>query len=247
MTRITASDLACTAIGIKPLGEPHVGHSTHCSFCAKTLHEGDLCTPFEPAKTFTDTLKTFPSGLICGACAAVTADQKTLRNFQRVVITREGIYPIGKDSHRSWLWLTPPEPPFAVVINHSTLGAYHFVWRTPVTLSKELICANIDDTLYWIDHGRLMKAVQVCNELLQAMSELKLKGAAIWKSPSRQGSSNGHGQLTAAVFELVRLRPELRSRVQFLQSLDAGIWIALASIIKKTPVDPEKPPVGVAD
>ena len=92
-----------------------------------------------------------------------------------------------------------------------------------------------------------MKAVQVCKELLSAMNELKLKGPMIWKSPSRQGSGYGHGQLAAAVYELVRLRPELRSRVQFLQSLDAGIWIALASIIKKTPVDPEKPPVGVAD
>lgn len=223
------------------MGEPHRHGSTTCTFCGKAIHEGDLAAPFEPGRSFTDTLKTFPSGVICGACATVTSSQPMLRNFQRVVITKEGLYPIGFDAHRAWLWLTPPEPPFAVVINHSTMGAYHYIWRTPVSMSKQLICANVDDTLVWIDRTVLIEAVNSCRELETLMKQMGVKKAQIWKSPNREGLGDGHGQLTASVYELAERAPQIRQKVDFLATLDAGVLIALASVIKSKPVDPVKP------
>ncbi|SFF33128.1 type IV CRISPR-associated protein Csf1 [Paracidovorax wautersii] len=241
MNRLTASDLACQALNVRPQGEPHRHGSTTCSFCGKAIHDGDPSAPFEPAKTFTDTLKTFPSGVICGACATVTSSQVMLRNFQRVVITNNGLYPIGTDANRAWLWMTPPEPPFVVVINHSTMGAYHYVWRTPVSMSKQLICANVDDTLMWIDQPALIEAVNVCRELEMLMKQIGMKKAQVWKSPSREGLGGGHGLLSAAVHDLAARSPQVQPKIDFLATLDAGVLVALASIIKSKPVDPVKP------
>lgn len=241
MNRVTASDLACQALRVPPIGEPHRGADAVCTCCAKPIRAGDPAASFEPAKTFTDTLKTFPSGLICGACAAVTSSQVMLRNFQRAVITRDGVYPIGTDANRAWMWLTPPEPPFAVVINHSTMGAYHYVWRTPVSMSKELICANVDDTLYWVDRPTLLKSVKVCNELLELMRKHGLKKAQVWRGPSREGRGSSHGLLTPAVHEVAGLEPHAKPLVEFLKNLDEGVLVALASIVKAKPVAPEKP------
>lgn len=245
MTAIqSASDVACAALRLSPIGMPYEGEACHCTYCAKRILRGDIATIFDPARTFTDTLQTaLSAGMICGSCAAVTQSQQVLRNFQRCVITLDGVYPIGSDENRSWLWLTPPEPPFVIVINHNILAAFHFVWRTPVTWSKKLMAANVDDAILWVNHAVLMEAVDKSHRFAQLLQESlgRKAPASVWAAPSREGYGPGHGALAKTAQALARTNPEAAQIAKFLSGLEPGVLVALASIVKSKPATPVKP------
>jgi len=59
-----------------------------------------------------------------------------MQKTQHACITRDHILPFHKLTHKKWLLLHPPEPPFVVLQSDAKLA--HMVWRTPVTISKDL-------------------------------------------------------------------------------------------------------------
>jgi CRISPR type IV-associated protein Csf1 len=153
-----ASELAAKALRIDPVGSKHTGPACVCGLCQRPITGGDLSAPMALPRTFMDHHKTARSAYVCGFCQATT-QQTTMRALQRACITADGIYNLGKDESRAWFWLTPPEPPYAVVINHSTLGAFHYFWRTPVTLDNRLVQLNVDGTVYEVRRQRVQKAL----------------------------------------------------------------------------------------
>ena len=57
-------------------------------------------------------------------------------NTQHVCITREHVLPMRQLAHKKWILLHPPEPPFVILQSDAPLA--HMLWRTPVTISKDL-------------------------------------------------------------------------------------------------------------
>jgi CRISPR type IV-associated protein Csf1 len=244
---IYTSELAASALKLKPLGKAHEGEPCSCAFCARALKRGDIVSPLDLPKTFTDFPNISASGMLCGYCAATTQSQTIMRALQRVLITREGVYSMGTDPARAWLWLTPPEPPFAVVINHSTLGCFHYFWRTPVTISKELIQVNVDGDILQVHRERVIKAINHANRLVDAANQPGQKKGLIATPFERldrtatSGPMLNHGTIRKDCLALAKENVDCAASVAYLSGLNMAELFALSSIFKSNPKPPEKP------
>lgn len=247
------SKLACQSLRLAPKGEKHNGEDTCCAMCRAPIRKGDIAAPLDLPRSFADQVHLLKeSQHLCGYCNTA-ADQDVLRAFQREVITEHGTYNLNHDTSRVWLWLTPPEPPFVLVINNSAaaFAAFHYVWRTPVTLSRDLIQAMMDGKVYQVRRPMLLQAIEDSRFLTQELNDMaaqgkKKKGKSVyahcWQFPDRKGKEDGHGVLTRTVHELEQTAA-VRAAIRRCQNLGEGELMALASIIKSKPVEPAMPPL----
>lgn len=245
---IYASELAAQALNLAPQGTPHAGEDTCCAMCARSIRVGDLSAKLRPSQSFTDWPSLTPSRHLCGWCD-VTTEQVNIRPLQRAVITSDGVYPLSTDDSRAWFLLTPPKPPYVVVIsNRSVLGAFHLHWRTPVTLDNNLILVRADDQLLSIRRPVLFKAMEDSLELAtlmhQARAEKKSRAALNtgarhpFIALDRSLSDPRHGRLREDALAAGAHRPELIAR---LRQLSQGELWALATLIKANAPVPTKP------
>lgn len=243
-----ASELACSAARIAPVGEPYAGEPCFCSMCARTISDGTPAVKRDLPKSFSDHETLRPSGHICGWCAAIVP-QRVLRGFQRALITKEGVYNLNKDEARAWLWLTPPEPPFAVVIHGgSALAAFHYVWRTPVTLDKRLIAVNFDGTIAHVRHAAIEKSMQMLEVLRShaAKDGHKKPLNSPFRNLDRANFANfnaGHGRLSDITLNLSSKFDACREAANFFAGLNNAELTALSAILKAKPVAPVRPPL----
>ena len=230
-----ASDLALAALKATPIGLPHSGEPTACSHCGKPIHAGDLCSPVSVGQFFSDTrdLAEF-SGIACGGCL-VLRTKKAMNGLSYAVLTPDGIYPIAKFAHKAWLFLEPPEPPFIAV--HTSATMQHLVWRTPVTLSKELIYLRRGADLFTLRPALIKRAVAAAQAIQQrrlandpkamlspyAAMDLKLRDAS-------------HGKLSPKALAVM----EADETDLFYRLSPGEVW-ALGHLLIKTPPVPEKP------
>lgn len=243
---IYPSEIAAQALGIKPVGAAHTEAECHCAMCARPITGGDLSVRKDLPKTFLDFPHLRPSDWLCGFCAATT-EQKTMRALQRCVITPKGVYPIGTDDARAWFWLTPPKPPFAVVINHSTTAAFHFFWRTAVTLDERLVAMNVDGVTYQVRRPRVLKALDHAAYLVEQDAKLaKKKGAmkspfmVLSRDPSKSPRS-ANGRVSPQALALAKTDPRCQEALDFLSTLTPGELIALSPMLKQNPATPSQP------
>lgn len=244
------SELAAKSLGIAAEGTPYAGPACRCIMCRRPIEEGDLHVIWEAKRSFADFHKLGAGNVVCGFCAATT-EQSVMRNFQRAVITEHGVYEIGSDAQRAWLWLTPPEPPFAVVINHNITGTFHYHWRTPVTLDKDLIRANIDGTIYDVRRTRVLQALEHSKVLIAALSqhattplkkEVKSPFVVLQRQPADVKSD--HGLLRSDIRALRVHSPEYAGAINFLDTLAPGELHALSPFLKQNPAEPITPPLN---
>lgn len=243
---IYASELAAKALGLAPEGAAHDGPDCICAMCQRPIHPGDISVQKELPRTFVDFGHLAPSDFLCGFCS-VTTHQDVMRDLQRCVITSQGIYNLNTDAARAWFWMTPPEPPFAVVINHSTMAAFHYFWRTPVTLDRAFVQMNVDGVLYQIRRDRVLKALDYAKVILDRAPVLE-KRKSIMKSPfvvlsrdptKKARGNNGHVAKDAIL--LAQTYPDCKEAVAFLQTMTPGELVALSPFLKQTPSDPIQP------
>jgi CRISPR type IV-associated protein Csf1 len=245
---IYTSELAAQALRLQPKGQPHAQSPCYCAMCARPIRTGDFSQKKDLGKTFLDFPFLRPSDWICGFCAATT-EQSVMRALQRCVITAEGVYPINTDDARAWLWLTPPKPPFAVVINHSTMAAFHYFWRTPVTLDEKLVSMNVDGVIYEVRRSKLTKALEHGAYLIEQDSKLeKKKGAlkspfvVLSRDPSKSArSANGH--ISPAALALAKTNEHCKEAVDYLANLTPGELIALSPMLKQNPATATQPTI----
>lgn len=243
---IYASELATQALNLEPVGTPHEGPQCVCSMCQRQILPGALSTLKKLPGTFLDFGHLAPSDYLCGFCAAA-ATQSVMRELQRSVITAKGIYNLNTDDSRAWFWLTPPEPPYAVVINHSTMAAFHYFWRTPVTLDNEFVQFNLDDVVYQVRRSRIRKALEYAKVIVdkapslpKRKTVLKSPFVVLARDPSKKATmSNGH--LSRDTLELAGLYPECKEAADYLQSLTPGELVALSPMLKQNPATPVRP------
>lgn len=241
-----ASEIACTAAHLKPVGDPHSGPPGFCSMCGRPITEGTPVVARSLPRSFSDHETLRPSDHICGWCSAITP-QKVLRGFQRAVITRDGVYNLNKDEARAWLWLTPPEPPFVVVIHGgSALAAFHYVWRTPVTMDKRLIAVNFDGTVAHVRHSSIVKSVQLLEVLREHAAKDGQKKAlnSPYRNLDRANFANfnsGHGRLNELTLNLAEKFEACKEAANFFAGLSNADLTALSAILKAKPVAPVQP------
>lgn len=239
------SELACQAAGLAPKGTPHAGAPTCCAMCGRPIITGTPSLPLELSRTFTNHAWLQPSSHLCGWCEVVS-EQNVLRAFQRAVVTPKGCFSIGTDAARSWLWLTPPEPPYVVVINSSTTGAFHYLWMTPVTLDSRLLKVNFDGAVASVHPTAIRQAIHFAGVLQQRALDdghkkiprspfIRLARDAYKELPA------GHGQVAPLFISLAKRHADCREAVEYLLQLSSGDLVALASILKAKPVEPEMP------
>lgn len=243
---IYSSELVTKALHLAPTGTPYEGDDCVCAMCQREIRAGTLTVPKKLKQTFFDFGHLAPSDVLCGYCAVAT-NQTVMRELQRCVITRDGIYNLNTDDARAWFWLTPPEPPFVVVINHNVLGAFHYFWRTPVTLDADFIQFNVDDVLYQVRRQRVLRALEYSKLLIERASVLeKKKGVmkspfmVLIRSPSTKAASN-HGVMAKDAITLASMFPDCAEAVSFLTTLTPGELIALSPMVKQKPATPVKP------
>lgn len=240
------SELAANALALKPVGQPHEETDCVCAMCRRPIEKGQPSTATkELPRSFTDWVHIGSSGYICGWCKATTP-QAVMRHLQRSVITRNGIYNLNTDAARSWFWLTPPDPPFSVVINHSVQATFHYFWRTPVTLDSRIVNLNLEGTVYQIKRQRVLQAIDAGKLLLDRASELQLKKDALksafvvmQRDPTEPSARNGHIHSDAR--KLATMYSDCNDAVRFLETLNPGEISAASSLLKQKPSVPEQP------
>lgn len=240
-----ASEMACLAAQLPPLGDAHAGADTVCAMCGRPITAGTPSARLDFGKSFQNYHWLTHSDHQCGWCAQVQ-QQKVLRAFQRSVVTPHGVYNIGTDAARGWLWTNPPEPPFVVVINSNTTAAFHYIWRTPVTLDRRLIMVNFDGAVVPVRPAAIRKALE-CAESIRAAALAEGHAQAsftpfqVLLRDAFTGQDAGHGQFSRLTQELAMRNQACRESRDYLASLGRGELVALASLLKKKPVPPLAP------
>ncbi len=121
-----ASELVCRALGLAPAGVPVDDDCGACVQCGRPMRAGTPGSVWKAISSFTDHIRLEAGTHCCGWCDASTA-QPVMRVFQNAVVTEHGVLSLSTDAARAWLWLTPPEPPFFVVVNHNLPGTFHYL------------------------------------------------------------------------------------------------------------------------
>lgn len=245
-----SSEIATQALRLDPVGREHKGQPTICAMCSRPIDIGDLSSPLELGNGFTDHLALLESKFICGHCAALRP-QDAMRHLQRAVVTPEGSYSILKDNNRAWFLLTPPKPPFFVVLNTSgnMLATMHLHWRAPVSVDINLIQVMTQAGVMTIRRPVMLRALEWCDQVTEAIKALppepgkkavKITAPHPFKVLKRDfwsGESN-NGVLRDEAF---LLGSEHAAAVEGLRTLRLGELWALSSIKKTKAEVPEMP------
>jgi CRISPR type IV-associated protein Csf1 len=134
---MTASELVCRQAGLSPQGVMGSTAET-CVMCGRLIHPGEHRSTFRPSSSFMDAPELCArdtSAKICGYCVHLTA-KKLMLKTQLVCITSDRVIPAARLAHKKWLLLNPPELPFVFLQTDTKLS--HMIWRTPITVSKDL-------------------------------------------------------------------------------------------------------------
>jgi CRISPR type IV-associated protein Csf1 len=236
-----ASDLALQALKRPPQGEAWTGpHPVICSHCGKPIGPGDPHTPVKVGEFFSDTRDlASDSGVVCGGCIVLRA-KKSMNGLSFMVLTPTGLFPIAQSIHKAWLFLTPPEPPFVAV--HTSATMQHLVWRTPVTLSKELIFLRRGSDLFTIRPKVLRASLNIAHALQQRRLAAGEKAAFL--SPYvrldvKKILDINHGRLNPKVVALMTDS----ERHHFYRLTPGELWALGFLFAKNTPVPTQPEPV----
>lgn len=207
------------------------GDSTHCSLCARPINDSDLYSPSALGEFFSDTRDlSCNSRIICWRCVALKK-QALLFGLQNAVVTADGVFPVAKDVNKAWLFTMPPEGPMLITFS-SIAMAQHLSWRTPITLSNQLLRVRFGHRLFTVRPSAINRALAIA-DTLNADSKQR------WRSPlylDRAATDESHGKLLPWAQQALD-----DESVAFLTSLSAGEYWALAYLMHtKRPV-PEKP------
>lgn len=244
---ISPCALAIKALGLRPEGtltctEEHATES--CAVCGAKLVTGEPIDTLALPPSFTNQSSLADSGgkWRCGACTAVMVRSVFQMGMSTILITGDGVFPIVRKEHRSWLFLTPPEPPFAIAIQNAQ--QQHVLWRAPVSLSKDLLMIRVGERLVRIRRPHLLAARDAAQHL---HSIRKTAGRPVkdgvenpfineWKMLSQSG-----GQLKGWAMKLIQdqEKPLPAEHMSRLLSLNAGEAWALTAALFEHPVKPD--------
>ena len=239
---MTASELYCRQAGLRPVGMDAEAQTT-CVFCGATIAQGEPCSHFRPDDGFTNgpdlCARDRSRDILCGYCVHLK-NAELMTKTQNVCITAHDLVPMSKLEHKKWLLLNPPDPPFVVV--QSDTKRAHLIWRTPVTVSKEL---------WYVRLGRrqLMVRMPLIREAVQRFSAIAARFADAQPAQKKQQRYPLRSPFTSLGYGLDemdfwRLRSDVepylsKEDVDLIYKLRPGEYWALAVLTTKNePVNP---------
>ena len=241
-----ASELLCRQAGLVPEGFPSKKQTT-CVFCGDAIAVGDRCSRFRPGQTFMNgpdlCARDSARDVLCGYCIHLT-NKALMQKTQHAFITRDHILPFHKLTYKKWLLLHPPEPPFVVLQSDAKLA--HMVWRTPVTISKDLWYVRLGKRQLIVRMPLVRAALDcfasVADRFASAQPQTK-KGAA----PPRLLSPFAAIGYELDDLDYWRIRSDVRPYLnsndfELIHKLRPGEYWALAILCtKKEPTNPMEP------
>lgn len=232
-----------TGLPVDPVRAPHVAPAAaECAMCGAPVGAGDRCLLTDKdtfAGSFNNRLDlAFPSSpLVCADCATLW-QKDFLQRFSKTVANRHGVYKLASNEDHAQFVLDPPEPPFVAIL--STTQQQHLIWRTPVTLSKQLLFVRLGDEILAIRPQHVRQALLDYEALVALMAAHKLKGLPCIFD--RDLASERVGSIRPDVRRLA-LANGLADEVERLVALTMGDWWALNAVRQFSGTDkvPPKP------
>jgi CRISPR type IV-associated protein Csf1 len=172
---MTASELFCIQAGLSPKGTISSRREI-CVLCGRLINPGEARSEFRPLPSFMDGPELCArdrSTKMCGYCVHLTKKAVILKT-QRVCITRKKVIPAARNAHVKWLLLNPPEPPFILLQNQTKLS--HMIWRTPLTLSRQLWFVRMGPRQLTVRLSLVAKALDRFRCIADRVDGLKLNG-----------------------------------------------------------------------
>lgn len=176
---LTASKLACQALGVQPQGKP-LEHDGICAFCGTGLPVGSLGAPYKRSQAFTSDalLAKRDSAWACIYCASVI-ERTNLLALQRVVCSAQGQrISLGKQADVVAALLDPPPAPFLWL--YALGNNQHLTWTAQVSFDRNVIFACIGARTYCIRRALLPAYLEAFLTLKALAKEIakKTKGSA---------------------------------------------------------------------
>ena len=145
----TVSQLACSGLGISPIGNPSEA-PFHCVKCGGLFPKGTSQMKFEVGANFMDSISLagrHDPRWECGWCKVLGA-KSVLGSTAKAFISATEALPIFKGENRVWVLQNLPTTPFVAVCGDTKCS--HQIWRTPITMSRELVHLRLGSRLLTI-------------------------------------------------------------------------------------------------
>lgn len=244
MTTLFASTLYRGAANVPAIANDTVTDDTFCVMCAAPLTDGtaaNLLTKHTFNSAFNNRLdlRALTGRYVCGDCQALWS-KDWLQKYSRTFATQAGIYKFASNDQQAALLLNPPEPPFCAIF--STRQQQHMIWRTPVSLSRELYTIRVDGDLLLIRQPLLLEGLRAYQHAIALMARTPLaRSGRLLKPPvalfSRELAMQAMGSVRNDVAELLLENGSMWA-VDTLHQLGMGEWWALNVIRHYDPADP---------
>ena len=175
---ISPSSLAVSALGLAPSGSKISDGSEKlsCAMCGVRIGKGMKYDLLELSPSFTNQLSmAIPGGAhICGDCKTVLANGEFLQAFATVLISKDGVFSVMRKENRAAAFLEPPEPPFCISIQNAQ--QQHMIWRTPVSLSRDLILIRVGEQILRLRRQKLVQAREIVFRLDDLRQNIAISG-----------------------------------------------------------------------
>lgn len=240
-----ASELYATAAHVTPITRGVASEDSYCAMCGTPIPAGTAANPltkntFDPAFNNRLDLRALSGNCVCGHCEALWT-KDWLQKYSKTFATADNVYKFASNDQQAAFLLNPPEPPFAAIF--STRQQQHMIWRTPVSLSREIYTVRVDGDLLVIRQKVLLEGLRAYQHALSVMANTphprsgrKLKPpAALF---SRELGLATMGSLREDVIELLESVGDTWV-IDTLHSMGMGEWWAL-NVVRH--YDPNHPP-----
>jgi len=241
---LSASALYRQAGNVTPQAHGTAKTDSYCVMCAAPLPAGTAANPvgnttFDKSFNNKFDLRALTGRYVCGDCEALWS-QEWMQKYSKTFATMDGVYKFASNEQQAAFFLHPPEPPFCAIF--STKQQQHMIWRTPVSLSRELYTVRLDGELLTIRQPVLLAGLHAYRfaESLMANTPLARTGKRI-NPPAALFSRELAIQTLSLRADVVELLAQTGDGwvVEAMNRLSAGEWWAL-NVIRH--FDPENPP-----
>ena len=151
-----ACELACE-VGKLPLPPAVVSDVDQVCALTGTLVPAGVegLVPWQAGVTFRDQYDIVDrqSSYVAQHTAAIL-ERPYMQKYSKSVISPDGWFKFATTHDVAWFLLNPPTPPFVMIFGIAKME--HLLWRTPLSLSRELFFVRLGHRLLRINHARLL-------------------------------------------------------------------------------------------
>lgn len=225
----SSSQLYRRAAAIQPGGSPLLESAT-CAMCGAHLQAGELADPIGKdtfGESFNNKLDMHHDGtVLCGDCIALWC-KDFLQSYSKSYACEDGVYKLASNEDVQAFMLRPPKTPFVAIFN--SRQQQHMIWRTPLSLSQDVMTVRVDDDLIRIDRQLALDGARAWRTVEACMKTIGMKGLPV--RLERTLSDQDTGVIRSDVIKAVSAHStEGAQAIGVLHRLRMGEWWALCAL-----------------